>query len=69
MKRKQKVLTICRCGRELQGRRWGKPGKKIWIWFAELAGKNTKISIEVRVEECVFCQAHRTQEDGPYGPW
>ena len=64
MKRKQKVLTICRCGRQLEGKFWIVPIMSLRKWVTILARRASNRDLSVKIEKCPFCtgrleEAHR----------
>jgi hypothetical protein len=53
--RKMKVV-VCECGRERQGKRWGRPGKKLHQWFAEISGRGP-VNVQISIGRCPSCLA------------
>lgn len=56
MERKEKVLVVCRCGRQLEGKFWIAPELGLREWIRILARRSLNRKLRVKVERCLFCK-------------
>ncbi len=56
MERKEKVLVVCKCGRQLEGKFWAAPVLGLRDWIKTLARRSVNRKLTVKVEKCIFCK-------------
>jgi hypothetical protein len=56
MERKEKVLVICKCGRQLEGKFWIAPVLNLREWTKILARRSRNRKLCIEVKKCLFCR-------------